>query len=424
MSELIRRLLRSNYWNAVAKLAGATGVAQLIGFVTSLFVARLYTPEMTGVLGVVLAIVGIVSPLAALRYEMAIPLVREEKDARYLLRICIAMAVFVAIASTFYILLLLLRPDFAPADDLGSYVWFLPVLILGNGILNCLRFWCNRAADFALLSRIRIGSAVGTGLTVVPFAWILGGDSTWLFVGQIVSLSIGIFLVVSHFGLWRPSLKFEKIGGLSLLREYRQFPFYNAPLTLLDQSAALSPALLLAAYYSTATTGQFNLAMLIVRVPSALIGAAVAQVFYSRAAGLRDQPQALSRLVITTTVLLVAIAVPMIFTIWFFGVDLFLLIFNRQWQQAGEFSTILVWPAALALILSPTSMLPSLLNLQHRQLMVVGSSSLLRVVVLWIACFSVNVHEALFWFAITESIGRLVYAGWIAHEMRSRRIPC
>lgn len=418
-------LLRSSYWQAVGKLAGAAGLAQVLSFATSLFSSRIYTPEMMGMLGVVGALVGIIAPVSSLRYEMAIPLAGTSNGARRLLKVCVVMVLFTAFGSCVYALLCALQPRLAPAENLGPLIWFLPLLLLLAGLINCVTYWCNRIAAFGLLSRFRVLLSVVNGLVVVPVGWLLGGSGLWLFIGNAVSSAAAVFYMAKKSGLTeRPSASDPAAAGYrKLLRQYRQFPTFNAPMALLDQMATMAPALLLAIYYSTAVTGQYNMCMAVMRVPSALVGAAIAQVFYSQAAGLSNNPTGLRNLVKNTTLVLLAMAIPMVLVMGFFGSDLFSLVFSPRWREAGEFAKILVWPSALTLLLSSTSMLPSLLNLQHKQFLIGSGGAIVRIGLLWYGCTTTSTTGALWWCSAAECVSLFAYGAWIAWELRKSRKP-
>jgi peptidoglycan biosynthesis protein MviN/MurJ (putative lipid II flippase) len=77
----------------------------------------------------------------------------------------------------------------------------------------------------------------------------------------------------------------------------------------------------------------------------------------------------------------------------------------------------------MLLILSPTSMLPSLLNLQHKHFVIAAGSSVLRVGFLWWGCTTGEVMTALVWFTLAELMGGVVYVVWVIRELSLRPAP-
>ena len=423
-----QRMAQSTYWNAVGKLSGAAFIAQVLAFGVSWIVARHYSPAMTGHLGIVAALTGLIVPVACLRYEMALPIPEEDAVALRLLRILFNILLAAVLLTTLFCLTVRLLTVFPVLLELGNLLWFLPIIVLIAGGQNCLNMWCNRIEAFHIVARNRVLTVIFNGVVVVGAAWLGSANSFWLVFGLFLSGS-GSFV---HFVIklktsyavpltWRFLLE-QGSSPAGLLKRFKQFPLFNAPMTLLDQAAALSPALLFAAYFSTSVTGQFNLCLSVLRIPASLLGAAVAQVFYSRAAKLLKRRAELGKLVGRTSIMLIMIAVPMVAVLAAFGPPLFEGVFSAKWRTSGEFSPIMVWSSAMLLVLSPTSMLPSLLNLQHKHFIIAAASSVLRIGFLWWGCTTGSVMKALLWFTVAELTGGLVYAVWVIKELFSQPV--
>ena len=380
---------------------------------------------MTGQLGVIAALVGIIVPVSCLRYELALPLVVNDADALRLFQVVLGM---VAVAGALSILscgLVQLLHLHDAIGELEGLLWFLPMIVIGAGILNCVNMWCNRIGAFGILSRNRVMAVLVNGVIVVGAGLLGHASSFWLLLG----------LLMSGFGCVAYTLKKLKGAGtfpavwparggetplaIRLLKQFKQFPQFNAPMTLMDQAAAMSPALLFASYFSTSVTGQFNLSLSVLRIPASLLGAAVAQVFYHKASGLLSDAPQLRRLVLRTSIFLLLVAVPMALVIALFGPARFELVFSAKWRTSGEYSQVLVCSAAMLLVLSPTSMLPSLLNLQHKHFVIAACSSVLRIALLWWGCTTGDVIKALIWFTFAEVVGGLVYVVWVIRELYS-----
>lgn len=86
-------LPKSSFARSVAVLAGGTAAGQAIVVLASPIITRLYTPEDFGVLAVYSSLLGILSTVAALRYELAIPLSEKDEDAAALLKIAMFLKV-------------------------------------------------------------------------------------------------------------------------------------------------------------------------------------------------------------------------------------------------------------------------------------------------------------------------------------------
>lgn len=90
----------------VLSLSSATATSQIILFLATLPLARLYDPDAFGVFVYVSAIASIVSIAATLRFELAIPAARSDADARGLAKAAIRSMLVAAAALAVAIVLL------------------------------------------------------------------------------------------------------------------------------------------------------------------------------------------------------------------------------------------------------------------------------------------------------------------------------
>ena len=73
---------RHEFLSSVLKVISGTGVAQLVAIVAVLIVTHKVDPVDWGIYSAVYATAGFVIPVAALRYDMAIVLPRDDGEAR------------------------------------------------------------------------------------------------------------------------------------------------------------------------------------------------------------------------------------------------------------------------------------------------------------------------------------------------------
>lgn len=105
---LERWLPRGSFVRNVAVLAGGTAAGQAIVVLASPVLTRLYTPEDFGVLAVYASLLCVLSTVATLRYELAIPLPKRDEDAAALVVLCLVivlgMSLLVAMGFGFWVL--------------------------------------------------------------------------------------------------------------------------------------------------------------------------------------------------------------------------------------------------------------------------------------------------------------------------------
>ncbi|GIW56099.1 MAG: hypothetical protein KatS3mg082_2503 [Nitrospiraceae bacterium] len=116
------------------------------------------------------------------------------------------------------------------------------------------------------------------------------------------------------------------------------------------------PVPVLAATYGPTVAAGFFLVQRVWALPASVIGSAVADVFFQRAAAHVCEPrQPLLHLVLRTAVMLGAIAFLPALTLWIWGGQLFRLIFGESWEYAGHYAGLMAPWLFFAFVASPVS---------------------------------------------------------------------
>ena len=151
MQGFINRTWKSRFVRNVAVVASGTAGAQAIVIAFSPIITRLYGPEAFGILGTFMAIVAVITPIAALSYPIAIVLPKEDSDARGIARLSAYIALGVA---TLTALLLLAFGNqivnLLQVQEVSSYIWLLPLVILFAAWLQINQQWVIRKKHFGL----------------------------------------------------------------------------------------------------------------------------------------------------------------------------------------------------------------------------------------------------------------------------------
>ncbi len=131
IKQFLARTYKSRFVRNVAVVASGTAGAQAIVIAFSPIIIRLYGPEAFGILGAFMAIVAVITPIAALSYPIAIVLPRKDSDARGIARLSAYIALGVAALTA---LVLLAAGDrivnLLQVQEVSSYIWLLPLVIL------------------------------------------------------------------------------------------------------------------------------------------------------------------------------------------------------------------------------------------------------------------------------------------------------
>jgi O-antigen/teichoic acid export membrane protein len=405
-----RFLPNSRFVRHVAVLLGGTVGAQVIMIVAAPLLTRLYTPHDFGLLATYVALLAILSVIAALRYELAIPLPESDEEAAALL--ILSELVVLGMGAVSLVLVLFAREPIARALNtpaLAAYLWLVPVGVVLAGTYQVLNNWAVRTKAFHTIARTKVTQAVGA--TGVQLAGHTFGPIS-LLLGHVASQAAGLTSLATE--AWRngPALKAVTFPAIvAQAKRHRRFPLYSTWSGFMNAASSQMPAFLLAALFTPAVAGMYMLTQRVLASPMTLIGTSVAQVFLSQA------PQAhrdgtLPAVVTRIHGALSRIISPPIALIIVAGPHLFAFAFGAQWRTAGEFAAWLAVATYFQFLASPLSMISATLEKQSTSMMAIATLLLVRLGALYAAYVMDSAKLAIILFALVSAIWYFVYSVW------------
>lgn len=326
-------------------LAGGAA-AQALPLLLGPWLTRLYEPAEFGQFHLLAAVAANLAVVACARYEFALPLARDEAEARSLSALCR----WLLLAST------LLASLCGAGWAAWTGQWWplqLPLLVVVTGGVSLATLGAMRAQRFRALAAGRVVQHGGTAL-LQGAAGTLGAGLTGL-IGAAVAATLACAAL-----LWRRQPRWWQVPRAELLaaaRHHRDFPLLNTPHAFagaLQDTLALA---LIAAWQGPAAAGFWGLALRYLKAPATLVGGAVSQALYPRLAAGNDADgrctAAGRTLVLRTMVLLALLAAPLVVGLWLLGPALFAWAFGPAWADAGELARALALYIGLHFVASP-----------------------------------------------------------------------
>jgi len=400
---------KTSFASDVLKLVSGTTIAQAIGILITPILTRLYAPEAFGTLALFTSITSILGVIACMRYELAIMLPESDEEAVNLLGVSLGFTVLLSLLTIPMVwwgrapLLNLLN-----AQELAPYLWLIPPMVLGAGTFLALNYWNSRTKRFGRLSVARVLQA-GSIHSIKLGAGLAGHTTGATLIGaNVVGQAIATLILAAQ--IWRDdaqlflrSMSWE--GMWNGIKRHRKFPLYSIWSALLNNISWQLPAILLSAFFSSTVVGYYALGFRMIKLPMSLIGGAIAQVFFQRAAEAKAQ-NVLSDVVLNVFRRLVMIGLFPLLMLTLIGPQIYTVVFGLEWAEAGVYTQILgVW-AFFWFISSPISTLFSVLEKQAFGLKLNTFIFLSRLASLLIGGYIGNARLALSLFSVT---GILVY---------------
>jgi O-antigen/teichoic acid export membrane protein len=334
----------------VLQVAGGTAVSQGLLVLAAPVLTRLYCPADFGVLAVYLSLVSALVIAASFRYESALPIPADDREAAQLLAVCLLLVALTTSAASVALYLARRRIlSWMGAPNLGGYLWLVPVSILGAGFYQVFNAWAIRKGGYGQIARTRITQGVTTlGLQLAVGAVAPG--PVGLLVGDAVGRSNGTRTLAALD--WRADwaqVRTVRLGEMwKVLVRFRRFPLISSGTAFMNALNLRLPALLLAIQFGPAVAGGFTLAQRVFALPSSVIGESVAQVYFGEFALLsKGRTDRLMPLFRGTVRRMLILGLPVMLLSSAAGWFLFPVLFGPAWKEAGLF-VVAIAPMALA----------------------------------------------------------------------------
>lgn len=402
------KIFKSEIFKNVGVLVSGTILAQLIPIFSQVFLRRMYSPEDFGVYSVLTSILAIFLMVFTLRYDLAIVHPKSHIKSFNLVGLVFIIASFFLLISILFIYLFKLKivQLLNIPLDYGYWLYFLPIIIYFMAIYKSIEYWLIRMKKFRLISINKFSRRFFESSIQLLFGFLK------LPLGLMLGNLGGNFsnVLLSLLSLKKTSLKIsflnkEKI--LEVLKYYKEYPLFSFLPALLNTIALYAPIFIVNKVFGVDDTAQFDLTRLVLAIPSVLLSVSITQVYLQRFSSNIQLKKSIKKEFLSLFSLLSIISICSILIIYFWGEDLFSLIFGEKWNEAGVFAEQLIFKYALTFLVSPLSALliaikeiklTSLWNIFH----------FLLIIALFFIHFN-NIQEFFYNFIFFDVISYLVY---------------
>ena len=417
LTHRLRRLLpETPFLRKLLMLASGTMAGQAILVLSSPLLTRMFTPAEFGNFAVFAAIAAIAGIGTGLRFELAIPIVRDDVDAAAL----VGMTVLCSVATTALALLAIWlgRAWLGELIDMSTFwmwLWLLPLAMLLWGLGSAMSFWSVRRGRFAVNGTAFTMQAGGQAGSQVVFG-LLGAGVPGLIIGFV----FGYFARLGYYALRVPRVEWALFARPGLSRVWHnaianwRYPALALPSQLLESICQMAPVIIVAWLFGPGTAGWYALGQRIVGLPVRVLSEAASQVLLGELRHLDGQN--LHRFFLRTVFLFTGLGLLGMVPVLLFAPPIFAFAFGEPWREAGIIVQLLV-PFHLArFVVIPIS---QVLYYLERQALVLLSSILTTLAML--GSFATGAHLALdsqatiLLFSLTSSASLALYLAvtWI-----------
>lgn len=407
-------LKQSEFFRHVVTLTAGTFLAQLITVLMTPVLSRLYTPADYAVFAIFTSLVAQIAVGASLRLEMALPTVVNDHEASSLARFGVRISSWVSLFTLLGVgLYLILKTGISE-----SWILLLaPIGILLTAMMQVLNFFSSRQKSFRLNATSRMVLSCFTGIVSIVFGFMHAG-SNGLVYGFLAGLLAGvlILLVPLRGSVWPARNARTHFPARFFFDKYRHYMTVNTPHAFVDTLEVSGILLLMNRSFSPTDIGSYFFAYRILKLPVALIGASVFQVFYQRISAAKVSGESVQPMVRAVIRRMTLIGLPGFAILMAISPDLFAFAFGEEWRQSGELAVLMAPWLYFNFIASSVSSVTFLFNQQK-------SAFLITIVDLSVRLSWLFIAGLYFDFKITVlvmscfSAGIMIFATWWYHRI-------
>lgn len=367
------------------------------------------------------SLLGLTTVIASLRYELAIPLPESDTEAANVTALSLILVGCMTVLSA--VLISILREPISTAlnlPELKEYLWLLPVGTLTVGMYNIFNYWAVRTKQFRSIAVTRVVQSTTTLLVnLAAFKW--GGFG--LLLGQVIGQSAGS-LKLGKIALLSSSLRDVTWEGVQqAAMRYKNFPKYSTGEGFANTAGLQLPPILYAFLFGTTAAGLYTLANRVLSMPLTLVGNAIGQVFFSRAAEAHRKNQ-LGTMVENLSGALLYVGLPPTVLIATVGDISFSMVFGDEWKMAGQMAQLMSPWLLMVFVTSPMSTLFGIVEKQGQGLVFQLTLMISRIIALSIGFLNRDIFMAVAGFSVASFVCYMALLIWYARlvNVNARRL--
>jgi teichuronic acid exporter len=338
----LKKIKNKKYFNFLGKLSFYSLLSQLILLASSPILTRIYDPLFFAELGLFLAIASSLSMLVNGKYELSIINQKEiiEKKIGFF---NFSFLIF------FYILFLFF--DTRIVFDLGKYHYLIPLMIFTYALLASINGYYISISRFDILGRGKIILSI----IIVVFSILI--FYFFSLNGLILAYIFG-HLFTAIYLIFKSNLNYNKIDRSNIFQyiiSFKKFPIYTASSSFIDAISLSLPVFFIAEYFNDFYLGIYVLVLRVTTGPLIFLSKSIYDINLYYISKNKNKSKSLIFIFFSQSKLLFSIIIIPFFLIYFFGEEIFLIVFGNEWGLAGKVSSILILSLSVQFIASSMS---------------------------------------------------------------------
>lgn len=360
--------MKSLYLKSILLLTSGSMLGQIIGFVGSMIMTRIYTASEIGIMTTIISFSGIFAPVINGRFDFA--LVKEQEDKRILalvkISIYIGVVLSLLISLSSFIYFIGIEGFISPYVSI-VFVFFILVI---QAFSNVFKSYNNNIGDFKTMTSVIVMRRFAEEVSMTIFG-LLG----WRAIGLLVSRVIG-----QYFGMKREVKNIKKrINDIfSVCREdmveaynvHKRQLYYSAPAALMNAGSYSLISLVIGKFFGLEILGVYAISFAVLGLPLSVISGNVSKVYFSEASKEYAKTGAFKESTKKTLVFLIFFGIVLFFTMYYLFPVIVPFIYGNKYELSGFMIRILAPMFAVRFVSSAINTGLVVCNKQNFELMI------------------------------------------------------
>ena len=255
----------------IIALLTAGFLSTVIPFALLPIISRIYDPSDFGTFYMIANIATSVLVFSTLKFDVAISFAKSRRHILQLINISFIILTIILAISLIVILIININAKNIFKDVSPYYAFFIPLIVAVSSLFSIQSNILIRLSKLKVLAKMRVKQNVVNSLLQIMLG-ITGLNAIGLLSALIISHIISIPIKIT--ALYWPKTK--------ILSEYKRFPIYEVPYSIVDLFLGPIVIIMLSLNYSPSDVGLYGMALKLASVPLLMIGSAVSNLLNAR----------------------------------------------------------------------------------------------------------------------------------------------
>ena len=314
-------------------------LGQVIGFVGSMIMTRIYTASEIGIMTTVVSFSGIFAPVINGRFDFA--LVKERRD-KYIFAL-VKLSIYIGVVLSLFI-------------SLGSFIYFTGIdgfispfvsvvfvffILVIQVFSNVFKSYNNNIGDFKTMTSVIVMRRFAEEVSMTVFG-LLG----WKAIGLLVSRVIGQYFGMKH---EIKNIKKKFINILSVQRKdmveayniHKRQLYYSAPAALMNAGSYSLISLVIGKFFGLEVLGVYAISFAVLGLPLSVISGNVSKVYFSEASKEYAKKGVFNESTNKTLIFLILFGIILFFVMYYLFPMIVPFIYGDKYEMSGFMIRIL-----------------------------------------------------------------------------------